>query len=170
LVNLIGSIGLVRRGGPSRKDLEPRRGRRSIRRSSGGSGNGAIEEPQEGFASVSDAREAGQRLADRDQALADADQAGSDSDQTAAGRERAAADSDQAASDRDLAHGGDPDVHRRSRDDRGCPPALQLIETALAADPERCEIKVGFAALAAEDSAAELIRRADAELPASGQQ
>jgi diguanylate cyclase (GGDEF)-like protein len=41
------------------------------------------------------------------------------------------------------------------------------IQTALAADPARCEIKVGFAALAAEDSAAELIERADAELPAS---
>ena len=80
--------------------------------------NGAIEEPQEGFAPVSDALEAGQRLANRDQALADADQAGSDSDQTAAGREQAAADSDQAASDRDLAHGGDPEVHHRSREAR----------------------------------------------------
>jgi diguanylate cyclase (GGDEF)-like protein len=41
------------------------------------------------------------------------------------------------------------------------------IQAALAADSDRCEIKVGFAALAAEDSAAELIDRADAELPVS---
>jgi diguanylate cyclase (GGDEF)-like protein len=41
------------------------------------------------------------------------------------------------------------------------------IQTALAADPDQCEIRVGFAALAEEDSAAELIKRADAELPAS---
>ena len=39
------------------------------------------------------------------------------------------------------------------------------IQIALAADPDRCEIKVGFASLTAEDSAAELIKRADAELP-----
>ena len=45
---------------------------------------------------------------------------------------------------------------------------FNVIQTALAADAERCEIKVGFAELEAEDSAAELIRRADAELPASG--
>jgi diguanylate cyclase (GGDEF)-like protein len=44
---------------------------------------------------------------------------------------------------------------------------FNVIETALAADPERCEIKVGFAALAAQDTAAEMIRRADAELPTS---
>src|ERR1035441_6007104 len=41
------------------------------------------------------------------------------------------------------------------------------IETALAVDAEQCEIKVGFAALEADDSAAELIKRADAELPTS---
>src|ERR1035437_1377086 len=41
------------------------------------------------------------------------------------------------------------------------------IETALAVDPDQCEIKVGFAALEADDSAAELIKRADAELPTS---
>ena len=41
------------------------------------------------------------------------------------------------------------------------------IQIALATDPDRCEIKVGFASLTAEDSAAELIKRADAELPAS---
>jgi diguanylate cyclase (GGDEF)-like protein len=41
------------------------------------------------------------------------------------------------------------------------------IHDALAANPDHCKIKVGFAALTAEDSAAELIGRADAELPAS---
>ena len=41
------------------------------------------------------------------------------------------------------------------------------IQTALAADPDQCEIKVGFAELEAEDNAAELIKRADAELPTS---
>ena len=41
------------------------------------------------------------------------------------------------------------------------------IQSALAADPDQCEIKVGFAALEADDSAAELISRADAELPIS---
>jgi diguanylate cyclase (GGDEF)-like protein len=40
-------------------------------------------------------------------------------------------------------------------------------QTALAADPDQCEIKVGFAELEAEDNAAELIKRADAELPTS---
>jgi len=40
-----------------------------------------------------------------------------------------------------------------------------VIQTALAADSDAREIKVGFAALAAEDSAAELIRSADADLP-----
>jgi GGDEF domain-containing protein len=39
------------------------------------------------------------------------------------------------------------------------------VHAALAADPDPCEIKVGFAALAPEDSAAELIERADADLP-----
>jgi diguanylate cyclase (GGDEF)-like protein len=41
------------------------------------------------------------------------------------------------------------------------------IQAALTADSDRCEIKVGFAALAPDDSADELIRRADAELPTS---
>jgi diguanylate cyclase (GGDEF)-like protein len=41
------------------------------------------------------------------------------------------------------------------------------IQSALAADPDQCEIKVGFAALEADDSATELINRADAELPTS---
>jgi diguanylate cyclase (GGDEF)-like protein len=41
------------------------------------------------------------------------------------------------------------------------------IQAALAADSDWCEIKVGFAALAPEDSAAELIDRADDELPVS---
>jgi diguanylate cyclase (GGDEF)-like protein len=44
---------------------------------------------------------------------------------------------------------------------------FNVIQAALAADGDGCEIKVGFAALAAEDSAAELIRRADADLPPS---
>jgi GGDEF domain-containing protein len=44
---------------------------------------------------------------------------------------------------------------------------FNVIQTALAANSDPCEIKVGFAALEAEDSAAELIRRADAELPVS---
>jgi len=44
---------------------------------------------------------------------------------------------------------------------------FNIIQNALAADSEPCEIKVGFAELEAEDSAAELIRRADAELPIS---
>jgi diguanylate cyclase (GGDEF)-like protein len=42
------------------------------------------------------------------------------------------------------------------------------VQTGLAADRYPCEIKVGFAALGAEDTAADLIHRADAELPASG--
>jgi diguanylate cyclase (GGDEF)-like protein len=41
------------------------------------------------------------------------------------------------------------------------------IQTTLAADPDHCEIKIGFATLQAEDSATELIQRADAQLPAS---
>ncbi len=41
------------------------------------------------------------------------------------------------------------------------------IQTALADDPDPCEIKVGLAALKADDSAAELLQRADAELPTS---
>jgi diguanylate cyclase (GGDEF)-like protein len=39
------------------------------------------------------------------------------------------------------------------------------VHLALAADPDRCEIKVGFAALTPQDSAAELIERADSDLP-----
>jgi diguanylate cyclase (GGDEF)-like protein len=46
---------------------------------------------------------------------------------------------------------------------------FNVIQAALAADGDGCEIKVGFAALAAEDSAAELIRRADADLPPGSQ-
>ncbi len=41
------------------------------------------------------------------------------------------------------------------------------IHAGLAADPELCEIKVGFAQLAHGDSTAELIRRADNDLPTS---
>jgi diguanylate cyclase (GGDEF)-like protein len=44
---------------------------------------------------------------------------------------------------------------------------FDAIQTTLAADRYPCEIKVGFAALADEDTAADLIARADAELPAS---
>jgi diguanylate cyclase (GGDEF)-like protein len=44
---------------------------------------------------------------------------------------------------------------------------FNVIQTALASGSPRCEIRVGFAELAPEDSAAELIRRADAELPNS---
>jgi PleD family two-component response regulator len=38
------------------------------------------------------------------------------------------------------------------------------VQIALAPDLDQCEIKVGFAALAPGDKAAELIERADAEL------
>ena len=41
------------------------------------------------------------------------------------------------------------------------------VQAALAEDPDPCEVKVGFAALAPEDSARELIDRADADLPSS---
>jgi diguanylate cyclase (GGDEF)-like protein len=41
------------------------------------------------------------------------------------------------------------------------------VQAALAEDPDPCEIKVGFAALAPQDSARELIERADADLPSS---
>jgi diguanylate cyclase (GGDEF)-like protein len=41
------------------------------------------------------------------------------------------------------------------------------VQVALAAEPDPCEIKIGFAALAPADSAADLIERADAELPVS---
>jgi diguanylate cyclase (GGDEF)-like protein len=40
------------------------------------------------------------------------------------------------------------------------------VQAALAAQPAHCELRVGFAVLAAADGAAELIERADAELPA----
>jgi diguanylate cyclase (GGDEF)-like protein len=39
------------------------------------------------------------------------------------------------------------------------------VHLALAGAPDPCEIKVGFAALAPEDTAAELIERADSDLP-----
>jgi diguanylate cyclase (GGDEF)-like protein len=44
---------------------------------------------------------------------------------------------------------------------------FSVIQDALDAGAEACSIKVGFAALAAEDTATELIRRADEELPPS---
>jgi diguanylate cyclase (GGDEF)-like protein len=43
---------------------------------------------------------------------------------------------------------------------------FDAVQAALSAHPDRCELRVGFAVLAAADSAAELIQRADAELPA----
>jgi diguanylate cyclase (GGDEF)-like protein len=46
------------------------------------------------------------------------------------------------------------DAHRR----------LAAVQAALAAEPDPCEIKVGFATLAPADSAADLIQRADAEM------
>jgi diguanylate cyclase (GGDEF)-like protein len=42
---------------------------------------------------------------------------------------------------------------------------FDAVHLALAADPDPCEIKVGFAALTPEDTAADLIARADADLP-----
>jgi diguanylate cyclase (GGDEF)-like protein len=42
-----------------------------------------------------------------------------------------------------------------------------VTQTALAAGPDRCKITVGFATLALQDTAAELIARADAELTSS---
>jgi diguanylate cyclase (GGDEF)-like protein len=44
---------------------------------------------------------------------------------------------------------------------------FDAIRVALTAHPDRCELRVGFAVLTAADTAAELIQRADAELPAS---
>jgi len=44
---------------------------------------------------------------------------------------------------------------------------FSVIQAGLAAEADPCSIRVGFAALAPEDSSAELIRRADAELPNS---
>jgi diguanylate cyclase (GGDEF)-like protein len=41
------------------------------------------------------------------------------------------------------------------------------VQATLATGPDPCRIKIGFAALAPEDSAADLIERADAELPTS---
>jgi diguanylate cyclase (GGDEF)-like protein len=42
---------------------------------------------------------------------------------------------------------------------------FDAVHLALAADPDPCEIKVGFAALTPEDTAADLIARADSDLP-----
>jgi len=45
---------------------------------------------------------------------------------------------------------------------------FDAVQAELAADAtERCEIKFGVAALEADDSAAELVERADSQLPAS---
>ena len=43
---------------------------------------------------------------------------------------------------------------------------FQSIQTALATDPEPCQVRVGIAALATTDSVLALIERADCELPA----
>ena len=43
---------------------------------------------------------------------------------------------------------------------------FDAVQAALAAHPDRCELRIGFAVLTAADSAAQLIERADAELPA----
>jgi len=45
---------------------------------------------------------------------------------------------------------------------------FDVIEAALAREPNPCAIRVGIAALSGDESAAELIRRADALMPASG--
>jgi len=45
---------------------------------------------------------------------------------------------------------------------------FDAIRTALAGEPSPCEIRVGIAALADDESVADLIKRADALLPASG--
>jgi diguanylate cyclase (GGDEF)-like protein len=42
---------------------------------------------------------------------------------------------------------------------------FRAIEAALASDPDPCKIKVGFAALSANDTAAALIKRADPKVP-----
>jgi diguanylate cyclase (GGDEF)-like protein len=42
---------------------------------------------------------------------------------------------------------------------------FDAVQAALGAHPDRCELRVGFAVLTAADSAAELVQRADAELP-----
>ena len=44
---------------------------------------------------------------------------------------------------------------------------FSTVQATLAAEPNPCQIKIGFAALEPEDSAADLIQRADAELPTS---
>jgi diguanylate cyclase (GGDEF)-like protein len=43
---------------------------------------------------------------------------------------------------------------------------FDAVQAALAAHPDRCELRVGFAVLTPADTAAELIQRADSELPA----
>jgi diguanylate cyclase (GGDEF)-like protein len=44
---------------------------------------------------------------------------------------------------------------------------FDAVQAALAAHPDRCELRIGFAVLTAADTATELIQRADAQLPAS---
>ncbi len=44
---------------------------------------------------------------------------------------------------------------------------FDAVQAALAADPDPCAIRVGFAALASEDDAAALIERADPKLPST---
>jgi diguanylate cyclase (GGDEF)-like protein len=50
---------------------------------------------------------------------------------------------------------------------QGARERIAAVQAALATDPDRCEIKVGFAQLEGHDSAAQLISRADGQLPAS---
>jgi hypothetical protein len=51
------------------------------------------------------------------------------------------------------------------RDDRDARERFAAVHAALAADPDPCEINVGFAALTLQDGAADVIERADADLP-----
>jgi diguanylate cyclase (GGDEF)-like protein len=43
---------------------------------------------------------------------------------------------------------------------------FDAVQVALAAHPDRCELRIGFAVLTPEDTSAELVQRADSELPA----
>lgn len=128
-------------------------------------------------------RRPNQTLADADQTLADIDQTGSDSDQAAADSDQAAADHNQAAGDTLLKEVVNViRTHLRSYDTIvrvGCDEFLCVmsgaaignvrrrfdsIEAALAADPGNGTIRAGIAGLSPDDSAAELIDRADASM------
>ena len=62
--------------------------------------------------------EADQARSDIELTLADTDHTGSETDQSSADDDQIASDHDQAASDRDYTHGGDPEVHRVTREIR----------------------------------------------------